>query len=94
MSNNENIWIKRTAIEHQLGLKEKIDKKLLEKIIINSFGTDEFFINKAIRWALRDYSKTNPTWVKKFIICLSLLFIATVSVSIISIKLFISLSGL
>ena len=66
-SNDENIWIKRTAIEHQLGLKEKIDKKLLEKIIINSFGTDEFFINKAIGWALRDYSKTNPTWVKKFI---------------------------
>ena len=66
-SNDQNIWIKRTAIEHQLGLKEKTDKELLEKIITNSFGTDEFFINKAIGWSLRDYSKTDPTWVKDFI---------------------------
>ena len=66
-SNDKNIWTKRTAIEHQLGLKEKTNKELLERIIINSFGTDEFFINKAIGWALRDYSKTDPTWVKNFI---------------------------
>lgn len=32
-----------------------------------NFGTDEFFINKAIGWALREYSKTNPKWVIKFI---------------------------
>ena len=41
--------------------------KKLEKIIINCFGTDEIFINKAIGWALREYSKTNSTWVKEFI---------------------------
>ena len=66
-SKDDNIWIKRTAIEHQLNLKEKTDYELLEKIIINCFGTDEFFINKAIGWALREYSKTNPNWVKNFI---------------------------
>ncbi len=66
-SKNENIWIKRTAIEHQLCLKEKTDTKLLEQIIVNCFGSDEFFINKAIGWALRDYSKTNPKWVKDFV---------------------------
>ena len=66
-SKDDNIWIKRTAIEHQLNLKEKTDYELLEKIIINCFGTDEFFINKAIGWALREYSKTNSTWVKEFI---------------------------
>ena len=66
-SKDNNIWIRRTAIEHQLGLKDKTDTKLLETILINSFGTDEFFINKAIGWALRDYSKTNPKWVKEFI---------------------------
>ena len=63
----ENIWIKRTAIEHQLSLKEKTDAELLEKIILNCLGSDEFFINKAIGWALREYSKTNPQWVKEFI---------------------------
>ncbi len=66
-SKNENIWLKRTAIEHQLGLKDKTDTRLLEQIILNNFGSDEFFINKAIGWALRDYSKTNPNWVTNFI---------------------------
>lgn len=66
-SKDENIWIKRTAIEHQLGLKEKTDPELLAEIIKNNFGSKEFFINKAIGWALRDYSKINPEWVRNFI---------------------------
>ena len=66
-SKNENIWLKRTAIEHQLGLKDKTDAKLLEIIIVNNFGSNEFFVNKAIGWALRDYSKTDPEFVKSFI---------------------------
>lgn len=66
-SKDNNIWIKRTAIEHQLNLKDKTDDELLEKIIVNCFGTDEFFINKAIGWALREYSKTNSIWVREFI---------------------------
>mgnify|MGYP004483150595 CR=1 FL=1 len=66
-SNDENIWIKRSTVEHQLNLKDKTDCELLEKIIVNCFGTDEFFINKAIKWALREYSKTNPKWVRNFI---------------------------
>ena len=66
-SKDNNIWIKRTAIEHQLSLKDKTDYKLLETIIINNFGSNEFFINKAIGWALREYSKTNSKWVRDFI---------------------------
>ena len=50
-----------------LCLKEATDKELLSKIIKNNFGSEEFFINKAIGWALREYSKTNPDWVKNFI---------------------------
>ena len=46
---------------------EYTDEELLEKIIVNNFGSDEFFINKAIGWSLRDYSKTNPAWVRDFI---------------------------
>ena len=66
-SKSENIWLKRTAIEHQLGLKDKTDTKLLERVIVNSFGSDEFFVNKAIGWALRDYSRTDSEFVKGFI---------------------------
>ena len=64
---DENIWLRRIAIDHQLLRKEKTDIELLEKILKNNLGQTEFFINKAIGWALRDYSKTNPEWVKNFI---------------------------
>ncbi len=66
-SEDDNFWVRRTAIEHQLGLKDKTDAELLEKIITNCFGSNEFFINKAIGWALREYSKTAPEWVRSFI---------------------------
>ena len=35
--------------------------------LVNNFGSSEFFINKAIGWSLRDYSKTNPDWVRNFV---------------------------
>ena len=66
-STDENIWLRRIAIDHQILRKEKTDTELLGKIIKNNFGQTEFFINKAIGWALRDYSKTNPKWVRDFI---------------------------
>ena len=62
-----DFWVRRIAIDHQLGRKEKTDAALLEKIIVNNLGSNEFFVNKAIGWALRDYSKTNPAWVKDFL---------------------------
>ena len=64
---DENIWLRRIAIDHQLLRKEKTDIELLEKILKNNLEQTEFFINKAIGWALRDYSKTSPEWVKNFI---------------------------
>lgn len=66
-SEDDDFWIRRLAIDHQLGRKEKTNTELLKQIIINNLGSDEFFINKAIGWSLRDYSKTNPEWVKEFI---------------------------
>ena len=64
---DENIWLRRIAVDHQLLRKEKTNTELLEKILKNNLEQAEFFINKAIGWALRDYSKTNPKWVKNFI---------------------------
>lgn len=66
-SKDEDLWIRRIAIDHQLCRKEKTNTKLLEKIIVNNFGSNEFFINNAIGWSLRDYFKTNPKWVKEFV---------------------------
>ncbi len=64
---DDDFWVRRIAIDHQLNRKEKTNTFLLEKIIVNNFGSDEFFINKAIGWSLRDYSKTNPDWVRDFL---------------------------
>ena len=66
-SADEDFWVRRIAIDHQLCRKDKTDTELLEKILVNNFGSSEFFINKAIGWSLRDYSKTNPEWVRNFV---------------------------
>lgn len=64
---SDNIWLRRVAIDFQQKYKENTDTKLLSEIITNNFGSSEYFINKAIGWSLRDYSKVNATWVKDFI---------------------------
>lgn len=66
-SRDEDIWLRRLAIDHQLLRKDQTAQHLLEQILVNNLNQTEFFINKAIGWALRDYSKTNPEWVKNFI---------------------------
>lgn len=64
---NDDFWLRRVAIDHQLGRKEQTKPELLAKIIKNNLDSDEFFIQKAIGWSLRDYSKTNPQWVRGFV---------------------------
>ena len=66
-STDEDFWVRRIAIDHQLLRKEKTNAALLEKVIVNNLGSNEFFINKAIGWSLRDYSKTDPEWVRAFL---------------------------
>ena len=64
---DENMWVRRIAIDHQLLRKGDTDTELLADILQANFGSGEFFIDKAIGWALRDYSKTSPEWVRGFI---------------------------
>ena len=64
----ENLWLRRVAILHQLLQKEQMDQPLLEEVLVNNLGSSEFFINKAIGWSLRDYAKTNPQWVQDFLL--------------------------
>lgn len=66
-SKDPDKWVRRVAIEHQLLRKDRINTALLSQIPENNLESDEFFINKAIGWALRDYSKTNPEWLSDFI---------------------------
>lgn len=63
----DNIWLNRTAILFQLKYKNDTDEKLLYEIIRRFTSSSEFFIQKAIGWALREYSKTNQSSVIEFI---------------------------
>lgn len=64
---SKNIWLRRTAILFQLDYKNDTDFDLLSNIIRENLGSDEFFINKAIGWALRQYAYTDAKAVKKFV---------------------------
>ena len=61
-----NIWLQRCCLLYQLKSKDKIDTQRLQYIIQKLLGSKEFFINKAIGWVLREYSRTNPKWVRNF----------------------------
>lgn len=64
---SENIWLRRVSIDFQQKFKDKTDTELLERIIVCNLNSNEFFINKAIGWSLREYSKINAEWVRSFI---------------------------
>ncbi|MHA3066495.1 DNA alkylation repair protein [Lacticaseibacillus saniviri] len=63
----DDFWLRRVGINLQLTAKADTDTAMLTKAILADQATDEFFIQKAIGWALRDYAKTDPEWVRQFI---------------------------
>jgi 3-methyladenine DNA glycosylase AlkD len=64
---SKNIWLMRAALIHQNLYKKKTNELLLFQLILQCNTHDEFFIRKAIGWALRQYARTNPAAVKKFV---------------------------
>lgn len=66
-SNSENKWLNRTAIIFQLSYKEKTNFDLLKAECEKHKHSTEFFIQKAIGWALRDYSRFNPDGVLNYV---------------------------
>jgi 3-methyladenine DNA glycosylase AlkD len=66
-SKSNNLWKRRTAIICQLGFKAETDLELLYACIEPSLGSREFFLQKAIGWALRQYAWTDGAEVKKYV---------------------------
>ncbi len=64
---HESLWLRRVSVIFQLKYKAETDTALLERAILANCNTSEFFLNKAIGWALREYSKTDAGWVRAFI---------------------------
>ncbi|MBC7748486.1 MAG: DNA alkylation repair protein [Methylotenera sp.] len=66
-STAENIWLNRSVILFQLGYKQKTNADFLFSECLKHLHSKEFFIQKAIGWALREYAKTNPEAVVEFV---------------------------
>lgn len=65
--NSDNFWLRRASILFQLLYRQETDEELLFTIIQENSGSKEFFINKAIGWALRTYSRIDETAVVQFV---------------------------
>lgn len=66
-SHDPDRWIRRASITSQLRAKKDTDTALLAAVIEPNLADREFFIRKAIGWALREYGKTAPKWVEAFV---------------------------
>lgn len=66
--NHENMWMRRTALIHQLLHKQETDEDMLYRFCMLRADENEFFIKKAMGWALRQYAHTNPSSVKSFLL--------------------------
>lgn len=64
---DDDIWRRRVAILAQLKAKGRTDTELLRQCIEPSLGRPEFFLRKGIGWALREYAKTDPNWVRTYV---------------------------
>jgi 3-methyladenine DNA glycosylase AlkD len=65
---DDDMWIRRVAIIFQLKHKDATDVGRLERYCLERAHETEFFIRKAIGWSLREYSKTDPGWVREFLL--------------------------
>jgi 3-methyladenine DNA glycosylase AlkD len=64
---SDDFWLRRTCILFQNKYKTGTDFDLLKAIICENLGSKEFFINKAIGWALREYTRVDPVGVRAFV---------------------------
>jgi 3-methyladenine DNA glycosylase AlkD len=68
---DEDLWVRRTAVLCQLRSKDDTDTALLDEVLAaNLEGSrhgHDFFIRKAVGWALRDFARTDPAWVASFV---------------------------
>lgn len=65
LNRSGNLWLERCSILFQLKYRKETNTRLLEQFIVSHKASKEFFHRKAIGWALREYSKTDPEWVRQ-----------------------------
>jgi 3-methyladenine DNA glycosylase AlkD len=66
-SRSDDLWKRRSSIICQVAIRERFDARLLADCIAPSIGSREFFLRKAIGWALRQRAKHDPRWVRAYV---------------------------
>ena len=66
-STDPDLWLRRVAIIGQLGRRDRVDLDLLADVVEPNRADPEFFIRKAIGWALREVARWNPDWVRTYV---------------------------
>lgn len=64
---DDDLWMRRIAILSQLARRTGFDEQLLTDAVCANLADPEFFIRKAIGWALRDRARVDPAWVRRFV---------------------------
>lgn len=64
---SDHLWLQRTALLCQLKWKDRTDLPCLTLAIEHTLRSPEFFLRKAIGWAMREYAKTDPDWVRNHV---------------------------
>lgn len=65
-SRDDDFWMRRVAIISQLGRGSRLDRQLLDDVIVPNIADPEFFIRKAIGWAMRELARVDPEWVREY----------------------------
>jgi 3-methyladenine DNA glycosylase AlkD len=65
---SDDRWLRRASVICQIGARERTDRHLLTEAIDANAADHDFFLRKAIGWALRDYARTDPEWVRAFVV--------------------------
>jgi 3-methyladenine DNA glycosylase AlkD len=66
-STDPDRWLRRSAVISQLDARQETDTALLAEVILANAPDRDFFVRKAIGWALRQYARTDPDWVRTFV---------------------------
>lgn len=66
-ASNENLWLRRVAILYQLHYAVDTDLTRLSATLAANLQHPDFFIRKAMGWALRQYARTEPDWVRAWL---------------------------
>lgn len=66
-ADDADLWLRRTAVLSQVGAKDVWDPGLMVDVLAPNLARREFFLRKAVGWALRDASARHPDWVRAYV---------------------------